>query len=135
MIGQIDRTEPCEAPTMPGEPAFGRIALAILLFRSVLARNKFRRQQQNLGGPRRLNTGVQEGMKRFRAAIGAAAMRATMAADLARTEILCAIERGQQPAVHAMKPRRAAHRRKRIHRLDEQPVKHRGRIAVQHLME
>src|SRR5471030_2720592 len=75
IVPEIDRPQVSEAGTMPGQPALGGIAFAILLLRSVLRRDKFRRQGQDLLMAGCDHAGTEEGVEGFRAAIGASARR------------------------------------------------------------
>src|SRR5207244_1550415 len=55
---------------MPGQPAFGRVALAILLLRAVLRHDELRRQRQHMLVSRRDDAGAEEGMEILGAAVG-----------------------------------------------------------------
>ena len=119
-----------------GEPAFRGIAFAILLFRSVLGRDEFRRQGQDLLVTRGDNTGAQEGVEIFRAAIGTLACRTTRAVDLARTEALGSIQRDQHPAtLRATQAPEWVEHALGGDRFEEQRIERPGRGAVQHLAD
>ena len=117
VVAEIDRAEAGEGGPMRGEPALGGGALAILLLRPVLRRDELRRPGQDLGVARRHQAGAEEGVEVLDAAIRAAAARALRAADLARAEVLAAVERDQQPPVQAVEGRQPAGGRHRLHRL------------------
>ena len=114
---------------MPGQPALGGVALAVLLLRPVLRGDELRRQRQDLLVARCDQGGAQEGVEVFRAAIGAAARRALAAFDLARAEILAAVERDQHPPTQALE---ACQWPGCLDRPQEQMVECRRRGAVQH---
>jgi len=60
---------------VPGQPALGGVALAVLLLRAVRWGDEFRRQRQDLLVARCDDCGAQEGVEAFHLAIGAAAGR------------------------------------------------------------
>jgi hypothetical protein len=117
---------------MPGEPALGRGALAILLRRAVLRHDELGRQGQDMLVSRRHNAGAEEGMEILGAAIGALARRAPRAMDLARAMVFGAIQRDQGLPAEALE--RGEHAR-RLDCLGEQPVKGRRWGAIQHLAD
>ena len=96
---------------MAGQPALGGGPLAVLLLRPVLGRDELGRQRQDLGVAGRDHAGTEKGVEIFRAAVRAPARRALRAADLARAEVLGAVERDQQPAAQALERRRPSARR------------------------
>jgi hypothetical protein len=108
IVAKIDRPETGNARAMAGQPALGGGPFAILFFRPVLRRDELRRQRQDLGVTGRDHTGTEKGVEILHAAIRAPARRALRAADLARTEVLGAVERDQQSAVQALERRQAA---------------------------
>src|SRR3954468_23671387 len=108
LVAQVDRPEAGDAGAMAGQPALGGGALAILLASAVLGRDELRRQRQDLGMAGGDHTGAQEGVETLHAAIRAPACRALWAADLARTVVLGAVERDQQPTAQALERRKAA---------------------------
>ena len=129
IVAEIDRPEVSEVGAVPGQPPFRGIALAVLLLRPILRRDKFRRQGQDLLVARCDHAGTQEGVEVFGAAIGAPPCRTLLAFDLARTEVLAPIERDRHPPVKTLErcqwPRC-------LDRLHEQSVECRRRSAVQH---
>ena len=102
---------------------------------SVLRRDELGRQRQDLGVARRDHTGTEKGVEILHAAIRAPALRALRAADLARTEVLGAVEGDQQSAVQALERRQAIGGGNALHPLDEQSIEGAGRIAVEHLAD
>jgi len=117
---------------MPGEPALGRGALAILLRRAVLRHDELGRQGQHMLVSRRHNAGAEEGMEILGAAVGALARQAPRAMDLARAMVFGAIQRDQGPSAQALE--RGEHPR-RLDCLDEQPIEGRRRGAIQYLAD
>ena len=105
VVTEINRPEMGNCATMPDQPALGGIALAILLLRPVLRGDELRRQRQDLRVARCDHAGTQKGMEAFHTAIGTVPRRALRAFDLARAEVLAAIQRDQQPSAQAMEPR------------------------------
>jgi len=70
IVAEEDRPKVPHRPAMPGEPPFGGVAFAILLFRSVLGRDEFGRHRQDLLMARGHDAGAQERVEILRAAIG-----------------------------------------------------------------
>ena len=79
IVAEIDRPEVSEVGAVPGQPPFRGIALAVLLLRPILRRDKFRRQGQDLLVARCDHAGTQEGVEVFGAAIGAPPCRTLLA--------------------------------------------------------
>ncbi len=117
---------------MPGEPALGRVALAILLLRAVLRGDEFRRQWQNVLVSRCHDAGAEERMEILGRAVRTLARRAPRAMNLARAVVFGAVQRDQDPSAEALE--RGEHLRC-LDRLDEQPIEGRGRGAIQHLAD
>src|SRR5271168_1737063 len=69
IVAQIDRAQMRDRRTVPRQPALRGVALAILLFRSVLRRDELGRQRQDLLVARCHDAGAEESMEVFRAAI------------------------------------------------------------------
>ena len=76
VVAEKDRPQMRHRSAMPGQPALGGVALAVLLLRPVLGGDELRRQRQHLMVARGDEGGAQEGVEVFDAAIGAAACRA-----------------------------------------------------------
>ena len=83
IVAEKHRAQMSQRGAMPGEPALGRVALAVLLLRAGLRHDELWRQRQDMLVPRRHNAGAEEGMEIFSAAVGAPARRAPRAMDLA----------------------------------------------------
>src|SRR3954468_9206026 len=135
IVATIDRPETGDTGLMAGQPALGGGPFAILFFRPVLRRDELGRQRQDPGVTGRDHTGAEKGVEILHAAIRAPARRALRTADLARTEVLGAVERDQQSAVQALERRQAIGGSNALQPLDEQPVEGGGRTAVEHLAD
>jgi hypothetical protein len=86
---------------MSGKPALGRPVLAILLFRSVLGGNEFRRQRNDLVMPRCHHSRRQHGVVIFRLPLASGPRRAAGAMDIPGTMMLRAVEGDQRVAIQA----------------------------------
>ncbi len=129
IVPEIDRPKVGDRRALPGQPALGGVAFAILLLRPILRGDEFRRQRQDLlvaGGD---HAGADEGVEIFRAAIRTPPRRALLAFDLARAVVLGSVQRDQHPPVQTPKRRQWPGG---LDCLEEQPVERRRRGTVQH---
>ena len=129
VVPEIDRPEMADRGTVPGQPSLGGIALAILLLRAILRGNELRRQGQDLRVARCHHTGAEEGVKALHTTIGPAPRRALRTVDLARAEVLAAVQRDQHMSAQALE---AGQRPGCLHGAHEQCIERRRRDAVQH---
>ena len=132
MRTEIDRPVARQGRAMPGEPALGGVALAILLFRPVLRGDELGRQRQNLLVSGCHQAGAEKGMEVLDAAVRAAALGALRAMDLARAEVLRPVERNQHPPAQALERCQRVGGGDGRHGRHEQPVKRRWSDPVQH---
>src|SRR5580658_10727959 len=80
VVAEINRVEDGGvAPAMGGEPAFGRVVLAILFLRPVLGGDEFRRQRDDLVVSWRHQGRRQHGVVIFRLALASGPRRAAWA--------------------------------------------------------
>jgi hypothetical protein len=118
---------------MRSQPAFGGVALAILLFGPIGLDDKLRHQRQDHRMARGDNGGRQHRMIALDITIGALAGLAMRAAELLRAEILSAIKRNQDPPVQALE---GLHpiltRHQRFQRVIERRLQVRGMNRVEH---
>jgi hypothetical protein len=90
------------------EPAFDRVALAVLLLGAVLFDDELRRKWDDLGMSRRDHGRSQQGMIAFNLAVAALARLTVWASDLLAAEIFGPVEGDERSAVEPAE--RLAHR-------------------------
>src|SRR5277367_5962246 len=129
VVAEVDRPQMRQRRRMPTQPAFGGIALAVLLLRPVLRGDELRRQRQDLLVTRCDHAGAEKAVEILRPAVGAAPRRALAAVDFARAEILAAIQRDEHPFAQALE---ACQRPGLLDGSHEQPVERRRGGTVQH---
>ena len=129
IVAEKDRPKVSDRGGVPCQPAFRRVAFAILLHRPILRRDEFGRQWQDMLVAWRDHAGAEEGVEVFRAAVRPQACRALPAFDLARAEVLGSVQRDQHSPVQALEWRQ---RPRSLDRAEEQLIERRRRGAVQH---
>ena len=129
IVAQVDRPKPSHRRTMPGQPAFGGVAFAVLLLGAILGRDELGGQRQDACMARRHDRGAEKAVEIFGAAVRPPAGRAASAMDLARAKVLRSVQRDQRPATEALKRREHAFG---LDRFEEQRIECRGRGAVEH---
>ena len=109
IVAQIHRSQGLQARAVLHEPAFDRVALAVLLLGAVLFDDELRRERDHLGMSRRDNRRAQHGMIAFDLAVAALARLAMRAGDPLAAKILGPVEGHERSA--AQPAESLAHRR------------------------
>ncbi len=98
IIAEIDRPQATDGRAVGDQPTLGRGMLAVLLVGTVLRDDKLRRQGQNAGMTGRHQSGTEKAVEILHLAIRPAAMRALRTMQLARAEMLGAVQGDQHPS-------------------------------------
>jgi len=133
IIAEIDRPQATDGWAVGDQPTLGRRMLAVLLVGTVLRDDKLRRQGQNAGMTGRHQSGTEKAVEILHLAIRPAAMRALRTVQLARAEMLGAVQGDQHPSTQTAKCGEPIRRLDRPERPIEQRPKMLRRNPVQHL--